>query len=412
MSARRRRLPLATLLASAFLFRLGNATAALALPWLALSHTGDAGWAGAVAASGVLATILGATVGGHLIDRWGPAPVVWTAGVMGGLAVALIPVLHHASLLAPGVLVLLVALGAAFDAPGVTAQDSRLPELGRLAGLSVERVSTAKAFMTHGAQLTGPALAGAAIGLVGASPTLLFTAACSATAGLLAYRVLPRRKRTQRRPQHPSEVGTWAGVLHLWRDPLLRGLFVVVTLFSATVGGVSAIVLPALFQWADRPATDWGLFASALGAGGLAGIALHGVMGGRLPPRIALGQSFAATAAALLVLTRLPGTGVLLALGLGVGLLSGPVSPLFNTAIYARTPPSLRGRVLGALSALVMSAAPVAIFAMGLAVERWGPRLVLYAASACALCAAVLALRLPFGRPSGLTAQAQTQGET
>ena len=178
------------------------------------------------------------------------------------------------------------------------------------------------------------------------------------------------------------------------------------------MGGVSAIVLPALFQWADRPATDWGLFASALGAGGLAGIALHGVMGGRLPPRIALGQSFAATAAALLVLTRLPGTGVLLALGLGVGLLSGPVSPLFNTAIYARTPPSLRGRVLGALSALVMSAAPVAIFAMGLAVERWGPRLVLYAASACALCAAVLALRLPFGRPSGLTAQAQTQGET
>ncbi len=40
---------LATLFAATFLFRIGNAVAALALPWFVLSHTKSAAWAGATA---------------------------------------------------------------------------------------------------------------------------------------------------------------------------------------------------------------------------------------------------------------------------------------------------------------------------------------------------------------------------
>lgn len=60
----RRYSPLATLFAATFLFRIGNAVAALALPWFVLSHTKSAAWAGATAASSVIATIIGAWVGG------------------------------------------------------------------------------------------------------------------------------------------------------------------------------------------------------------------------------------------------------------------------------------------------------------------------------------------------------------
>lgn len=79
----RRYSPLATLFAATFLFRIGNAVAALALPWFVLSHTKSAARAGATAASSVIATIIGAWVGGGLVDRFGRAPValirVWWA---------------------------------------------------------------------------------------------------------------------------------------------------------------------------------------------------------------------------------------------------------------------------------------------------------------------------------------------
>lgn len=89
----RRYSPLATLFAATFLFRIGNAVAALALPWFVLSHTKSAAWAGATAASSVIATIIGAWVGGGLVDRFGRAPVALISGVVGGVAMASIPLL-------------------------------------------------------------------------------------------------------------------------------------------------------------------------------------------------------------------------------------------------------------------------------------------------------------------------------
>ncbi|MEN1713220.1 hypothetical protein AAIH22_34135, partial [Pseudomonas aeruginosa] len=50
-------------------------------------------WAGATAASSVIATIIGAWVGGGLVDRFGRAPVALISGVVGGVAMASIPLL-------------------------------------------------------------------------------------------------------------------------------------------------------------------------------------------------------------------------------------------------------------------------------------------------------------------------------
>ena len=56
----RRYSPLATLFAATFLFRIGNAVAALALPWFVLSRLQRARLGRAPAASNVIATIIGA----------------------------------------------------------------------------------------------------------------------------------------------------------------------------------------------------------------------------------------------------------------------------------------------------------------------------------------------------------------
>jgi MFS family permease len=50
---------------------LGNAVAAVALPWLVLVRTGDAAAAGVIAAAAAVPMLLAAVAGGVVIDRFG-----------------------------------------------------------------------------------------------------------------------------------------------------------------------------------------------------------------------------------------------------------------------------------------------------------------------------------------------------
>lgn len=386
--------PLFTLLAAAFLFRIGNAVAGVALPWFVLSHTGSAAWAGTTSASSIVATILGAWVGGGLVDRFGRAPLALIAGVVGGAATAGIPLLNAADALSHVALVACVVLGAAFDAPGMAAQDSQLPELGRIARLSVERVSSLKAVMGHVAVLGGPVLGGAAVGLLGAAPTLGLTAICSVVSGLLAAWVLGGQ--TGRTTGTTEDFSMRAGITFLRREPLLRPLLGVVMLFVGVASSNGSVVVPALFLNAGRPAAELGLFSSAMGAGGLAGIAIHASVGARIAPQRWLAAAFCAFGAATLVLTLLPRLPLLILLGALVGLMTGPVSPILNAAIYNRTPSELLGRVLGAISAVMLSAAPAVALVAGVLVDHAGPGPGLVVSAAFAGGIALLTLRLRF----------------
>lgn len=317
----RRYSPLATLFAATFLFRIGNAVAALALPWFVLSHTKSAAWAGATAASSVIATIIGAWVGGGLVDRFGRAPVALISGVVGGVAMASIPLLDAVGALSNTGLIACVVLGAAFDAPGMAAQDSELPKLGHVAGLSVERVSSLKAVIGNVAILGGPALGGAAIGLLGAAPTLGLTAFCSVLAGLLGAWVLPAR--AARTMTTTATLSMRAGVAFLWSEPLLRPLFGIVMIFVGIVGANGSVIMPALFVDAGRQVAELGLFSSMMGAGGLLGIAIHASVGARISAQNWLAVAFCGSAVGSLLLSQLPGVPVLMLLGALVGLLTG-----------------------------------------------------------------------------------------
>ncbi|WP_341474851.1 MFS transporter [Enterobacter hormaechei] len=302
----RRYSPLATLFAATFLFRIGNAVAALALPWFVLSHTKSAAWAGATAASSVIATIIGAWVGGGLVDRFGRAPVALISGVVGGVAMASIPLLDAVGALSNTGLIACVVLGAAFDAPGMAAQDSELPKLGHVAGLSVERVSSLKAVIGNVAILGGPALGGAAIGLLGAAPTLGLTAFCSVLAGLLGAWVLPARA---------ARTMTTTATLHARRRrfslerTLLRPLFGIVMIFVGIVGANGSVIMPALFVDAGRQVAELGLFSSMMGAGGLLGIAIHASVGARISAQNWLAVAFCGSAVGSLLLSQLPRAG-------------------------------------------------------------------------------------------------------
>lgn len=89
-----------------------------------------------------------------------------------------------------------------------------------------------------------------------------------------------------------------------------------------------------------------------------------------------------------------------------------PVSPILNAAIYNRTPPELLGRVLGTVSAVMLSASPMVMLAVSAFVDLAGPLPGLVVSAVFAGLVALLSLRLQFATmAAAATASAPTHTE-
>ncbi|QAV47502.1 MFS transporter [Pantoea agglomerans] len=392
---KRHRAPMLGVIAASGISLFGNSVAAVALPWLVLDMTGSAAWTGVAAAAGMLPLILGSFLGGALIDRFGARPVAVIADLASAGSMALIVWLADHQWIGLAILLALIALGALFDGPGMTAQESRYPELARLARMPLERATALNKLVGSLANIVAPAAAGLGIALFGPERTLLLTAGCSLLAAVLDRLSLPGRRLRCRSQDASRSVDVLAGARFLMGDPLLRSLLLLGSAVVGLLGALDAVVMPVRIREAGLVASSLGWFLAAAGSGAIVGALAFGRLGPRLWLRRIVLTCLSLEVMAFCLLTLTNDEGLRLLAGILAGLGSGPLNPLLTTVLLRRAPIAIRSRVLGASTAAALVATPLAVLLAGGAIDLTGSRPVLTAMALVAIVLLAAAAWLP-----------------
>ncbi|MGW1406467.1 MFS transporter [Streptomyces sp. NPDC002403] len=377
----RSRIPLIAVLSANSISTAGTSLTLIGVPWFVLETTGSAGRAGVVAFCATLPIVVSALIGGPVIDRIGRRRVSVASDLVCGLAVAAIPLLHHADALAFWMLCALMAVGGLFHTPGNTARYVLVPDLAGHAGTTLARAASLFDAVSRGARMVGAALAGVLIALVGAQTVLLLDAATFLTSALLiAAGIRGVRAAEPRKAAAPVSLRAYRtemreGFTYLLGNRLLLAVVVMVLFMNGTDQGWNAVLLPVHAAAELGGAGDIGLLTALFGAGGLTGALLYGAVGHRFSRRAVFTVCVVLCGAPRYVVAALTGTTLPLAVTMALsGLAGGVLNPILTTVIYGTVPDELRSRVSGVLTAGGELAMPVGGLAAGLLVESAGVR--------------------------------------
>jgi MFS family permease len=333
---------------------------------------------------------------GTVVDLLGRRATAMASDLASALTVAAIPVLGMTVGLSVPAVAALAALGAVFDPAGVTARESMLPDAALHAGLRLQRANGVHEAVWGIAFLVGPGVGGLLIAVVGARTTMWATAAgFFAAVVLVAAARVPASGRPHGHDRPAGLLrGTADGLRFFWSDRLLRVLGLVSTVIVALYLPIEGVLLPTWFQEQGAP-RQLGAVVMALSVGGIVGALAFGQWGGRVGRRAVYVAALIGTAVALIGMATLPPTPLLIAAAVVIGLMYGPIQPLVNLAAQTRTPPRLRGRVIGVLVAAEYAAGPVGYLAAGPAVDAFGIRPTFVGLAVAVLVVALGTLLLP-----------------
>ncbi|MFE0653594.1 MFS transporter [Streptomyces sp. NPDC059534] len=373
------RTPLTTVLAANAISISGNSLTLIAVPWFALETTGSPGKAGLVAFCAALPVIASAVVGGPVIDRIGRRRVSVASDLVCALALAAIPLLNHAGVLRFWMLCALMAVTGFFHAPGETARNVLTPDLAARAGMPLSRATSFYDAVSRGARMTGAALAGLLVALIGADTVLYVDAATFTVSALLAFmglRGVPSAEPTRGAP--PLSLALYRsdlreGYAFLLRTPLILGVNLMVMITNGLAQSWSAVLLPVHAREELGGSTALGLLVAVFGGCALAGALLYAAVGHRFPRRPVVTVGFLLAGPPVYVTAALTDTTapLLVAMALG-GLGAGVLNPILGAVFYETVPEELRSRVGSASTASVLLTTPLGGLAAGLLVERTG----------------------------------------
>jgi len=363
----------------------------MAVTWSLLSGGVSPAYAGVAAACLALPVALGMALGGRLVDRFGTRPVLMASNLL-TLVAALAAVLLLAA--QPAALAAIVALLAASNglgAPGVIAQDARLPLLARLAGLKLERANGLRDIANQVGQIGGSALGVLAVEFVGLSGALGMAVVLLTLIAAVDALFFPRSRVAP--PASPSPSGAARPFGRILRDPALRAVVLLALPLVAIFTSLDEILAPTLALSAGLGGMALTAFLALTGVAAFASAAAFATLGHRVGKRFVVVGGVTVAALGFIALAALPPREAFVVAPVLIGFGVGPLWPAVLTAIQRRVPRAELGGVIGALSAVALLAQPASSLASGPAVAMFGAEAV---ALVVAAIAAGLALSAPF----------------
>lgn len=377
-------LPIYTFFAANAISMIGNNLTMIAVPWFVLETTGSAAKTGLVGFFTALPAVLAAFFGGTIVDRLGHKRMSILADIASGLTVATIPLLHITIGLQFWQLLLLVFLGALFDAPGYTARMALLPDLAEIAGMPLERANAWQQTLERFATLVGPTLAGVLIVWLSSSKVLWVDAASFAVSALLFALVIPAK--------HVKAVAAESyfgqlkeGLQFVRQSRLILTIILTVAVTNFLDSPLFAVIMPVYAKQIYGDATSLGLLLSIFGAGAVLSGLAFGAIGHRLPRRVTYITLFILVGLPFWIMALTPPFMVALAAMFCSGVAAGPLNPILMTVFQERVPAELRGRVSGILIAIALVAAPLGMLLAGFLVEHLGLAQSLFLIAGCYL---------------------------
>jgi MFS family permease len=393
------RRPLLLLLFATLMAGAGNGISTVAFPWLALQRTGSALDASIVAGAASLPLLFSTLFAGVAVDFLGRKRISILCDLSSGSAVAAIPLLaltvgEH--ILNVGAVAALAALAALFDSAGITARQSMLPEAAEQAGWTLERVNSLYAAIFNIGYVVGPGLGGVAITAVGGINTMWVTASVFALSSLavsalrLAGATAPAVSEHRARPW--SEMV--AGLRFVWNVKVLRTLAVIDLAATGLYIPMESVLFPKFFTDHNDPA-HLGWVLMALYIGGPVGALAYPVLARRRSQRSTLVIAILALGICTGLISLFPPLPVVLLLCALIGLSCGPLGPIYNSTVLTKSPPQLRGRVVGVMTSLAYVAGPLGLMLAGPLTDAAGLRTTFMVLAIPMLTIGLVSLGLP-----------------
>jgi MFS family permease len=245
--------------------------------------------------------------------------------------------------------------------------------------------------------LIGPAIAGLVVAAVQTGPAFAVNAVSFAVAALaLALVHGGRRSSAGGHAEAPAEgllATIGSGLSYAWGDPPVRALLLLTAAFNFAFTGPVSVGLPYLANTRfEGGPLALGLMLSAFGAGAVAGALLAGSL--RHVPRLGLVILLIAVVmgVAQALVGVAPNVWVAMVIGAGIGLGVGFLNVRVIAWLQARTPPSMRGRVMSLIMLSGVGMAPFSLAISGAIIDLGAVTLAFAAAGAIIVAAALVGM--------------------
>jgi H+ antiporter protein len=391
--------PLFLVLFAALMAGAGNGITIVAFPWLVLQRNGSALDASIVAMAGTLPLLAATLIAGAAVDYLGRRRVAMISDVLSALSVAAVPLLALAfgvGVINVGVLAGLAALGAFFDPAGMTARETMLPEAATRAGWTLDHANSVYEAVFNLSYIVGPGVGGLLIGTLGGINTMWVTASAF---GLSIIATAMLRLEGAGKPDRAAlPDGVWAGIVEglrfVWNNKVLRTLAFVDLAATGLYMPMESVLFPKYFTDRSQPA-QLGWVLMALSVGGLIGALGYALLSKYASRRAVMLTAVLTLGAAMTLIAFLPPLPLILVLCGVVGLVYGPIAPIYNYVMQTRAPQHLRGRVVGVMGSLAYAAGPLGLILAGPLADAAGLHATFLALSLPMLVLGLVAVFLP-----------------